>query len=507
VYYFLYARKSTDTEDKQVRSIDDQLAVLRKLAKDNGLEISEEFVEKRSAKTPGRPIFNEMLTKLNKGEAQGIICWKLDRLARNPVDAAQVQWLLQQDTIQHIQTHDRSYYPSDNVMLMNMEFGIANQYIRDLSANTKRGMYEKAKQGDFPGLAPIGYINDLRSKKIVRDKYKASIVRAAFELYAQNDFRLEDISVFFAKQGLLSRNGKPFKRDKITRILSNPIYCGLFQFSGELYQGNHQPIISKRLFDQVQEILKQRGRPHKETKNNPQLLCGLIRCGECGRMVTAEQREKRQKNGNVHRYVYYHCTKRNTVCSQPFVRDNVLIDQLSEGLRQFVMPKDWAKQLQVLAENRLKDCRDASAAFVQDLQSNITDIDQRIHRLQAMYLDQDIERDIYRAEKNTLVSKKQSLEEQIARLVQKQNAWFEPYQEWLKDAQTLAEVISSPSLALQKTFAQKIFGSNLFLKNKEIEFTPKMHWAALKAAHAKVPEMELSLVLVALRGIEPRFSG
>jgi hypothetical protein len=110
-------------------------------------------------------------------------------------------------------------------------------------------------------------------------------------------------------------------------------------------------------------------------------------------------------------------------------------------------------------------------------------------------------------EKNQLVSKKQFLEERLARLVQKQNAWFEPYQEWLKDAQTLAEVVSSPSLALQKTFAQKIFGSNLFLKNKEIEFTPKMHWATLRAANEKVSKMELSLVLVAPRGIEPRFDG
>ena len=143
--YFLYARKSTDTEDKQVRSIDDQLAVLRSLAKEENLIVSEEFVEKQSAKTPGRPIFNEMLTKLNKGQAQGIIGWKLDRLARNPVDAAQISWMLQEGKIQHIQTYDRSYYPEDNVLIMSMEFGMANQYIRDLSTNTKRGMYEKAK--------------------------------------------------------------------------------------------------------------------------------------------------------------------------------------------------------------------------------------------------------------------------------------------------------------------------------------------------------------------------
>ncbi|MDO8591200.1 MAG: recombinase family protein, partial [bacterium] len=97
--YFLYARKSTDVEDKQVLSIESQLAELRTLAKHENLSISDEFIEKRSAKMPGRPIFNDMLSRIQTGEAQGIICWKIDRLARNPVDGGQIQWLLQQGVI------------------------------------------------------------------------------------------------------------------------------------------------------------------------------------------------------------------------------------------------------------------------------------------------------------------------------------------------------------------------------------------------------------------------
>ena len=137
--YFLYARKSTDVEDKQVLSIEAQLSELRALARKEGLEVVTEFVEKRSAKLPNRPVFNDMMARIQNGEAQGIVCWKIDRLARNPVDGGQVQWLLQNSTIAHIQTHDRAYYPADNVLMMSVEFGMANQYIRDLSQNTKRG--------------------------------------------------------------------------------------------------------------------------------------------------------------------------------------------------------------------------------------------------------------------------------------------------------------------------------------------------------------------------------
>ena len=192
--YFLYARKSTDTEDKQVRSIDDQLAVLRALAKTEGLNISEEFIEKQSAKMPGRPIFNEMMERIEKGEAQGIVCWKLDRLARNPVDSGRISWLLQQSVIEHIQTHDRSFYPTDNALMTSVEFGVANQFILDLKANTKRGLHAKAKRGDYPGPAPLGYLNDSRIKVVIVDKKKSKILRRAFELYAEGNQRLEDIA-------------------------------------------------------------------------------------------------------------------------------------------------------------------------------------------------------------------------------------------------------------------------------------------------------------------------
>ena len=183
--YFLYARKSTDVEDKQVLSIEGQLDELRTLAKSEGLEVVAEFVEKRTAKMPGRPVFNEMLKRIQRGEAQGIICWKLDRLARNPVDGGQISWLLQQGTISHIHTHDRSHRSNDNVLMMSVEFGMANQFIRDLSSNTSRGLRHKARLGLFPGTAPTGYLNDIRAKSIVVDRKKSKYIKAAFELYGK----------------------------------------------------------------------------------------------------------------------------------------------------------------------------------------------------------------------------------------------------------------------------------------------------------------------------------
>ena len=130
IKYFLYARKSSESEDRQVESISSQVDVLKKLAEERNLEIVDVLTEAKSAKAPGRPVFNKMLERIGKEEADGIICWKTDRLFRNPVDFGTISWMLQNSIIKHIQCSDRSYYPEDNVLLMSVEQGMANQFIQ-----------------------------------------------------------------------------------------------------------------------------------------------------------------------------------------------------------------------------------------------------------------------------------------------------------------------------------------------------------------------------------------
>ncbi len=494
--YFLYARKSTDVEDKQVRSIDDQLAVLRALAKGEGVKIAAEFVEKRSAKTPGRPVFNEMLERVEKGGARSILCWKLDRLARNPIDAARVQWLLQQGTLAHIRTNDRSYYPSDNVLMIGFEFGIANQYIRDLSANTKRGLHEKAKRGEYPTSAPIGYVNDKGRKTVIVDRGEAKIVKAAFELYAEGNSRLEDISAFFFKNGIHTKGGKPLFRSRISVILSNPFYYGHFRYAGDIYEGKHEPIMSKALWDKVQTVLKKRGWQDRK-ENDPRAFCGLLKCGECGCSITAEIKVKHQKNGNVHRYVYYHCTKKRGVCSQPCTREEALSAQASEIIGQYAMPTDWASELSKLADKDEREVVQSSSLANQAMREELDTISQKLQRLFTLYFrDEDIDRDTYRREKELLLSRKKSLEEERSLLHKGHVAWLEPLREWLKDAEMLGETAVSPDLRIKKSSLQKIFGSNPSLKNRRIEFNPLPPYAALRAARQNFSENQTSSVFV-----------
>jgi DNA invertase Pin-like site-specific DNA recombinase len=275
MHYFLYVRKSTDVEDKQVLSIDAQLAELRAIAKRDGLEIATEFIEKRSAKKPGRPVFGDMMARIQRGEAQGIICWKIDRLARNPVDGGQIQWLLQEGVIRHIQTHDRSHFPNDNVLMMSVELGMATEYIRQLSANTSRGLKHKARQGIYPGLAPIGYINNPLTKTVIVDRKNAKLVKKTFEMYATGKVRLDELTEMWEKSGVLSSGNRRVHISRLSFILQNPFYYGHFRYCGELHEGKHEPIISKELYDSANAILKGRGH-RQDIKNNPSPYCGVF---------------------------------------------------------------------------------------------------------------------------------------------------------------------------------------------------------------------------------------
>src|SRR3990167_5739912 len=351
IKYFLYARKSTDVEDKQILSIEAQLTELRVLAKHENLSIADEFIEKRSAKMPGRPVFNDMLRRIQNSEAQGIICWKVDRLARNPVDGGQIQWLLQQNVITHIQTHDRSYYPNDNVLMMSVELGMATEYIRQLSANTARGLRQKARQGDFPGKAPFGYINNPTTKKIAVHRKNAKLVKKMFELYATGSATLDNLAVMLENAGVMSKGNRRIHISRISFVLQNPFYYGHFRYASEVYEGNHFPLISKSLYDKANAVLRGRGRT-LAIKTDPAPYCGLLRCGFCGMGITAELKEKHQKNGNIHHYTYYRCTRKNKAvkCKEAPMRSELLNSQLSSLLGEYAMPQEWISPLSAMLD-------------------------------------------------------------------------------------------------------------------------------------------------------------
>ena len=223
-------------------------------------------------------------------------------------------------------------------------------------------------------------------------------------------------------------------------------------------------------------------------------------------MITGEYRVKKQKNGNVHDYIYYHCTKKNKSikCPEPCIRQESLDAQISSLLQKVSLRSDWAeKLLEMLKIDKIKSAQSVSA-FVQEAGTRIKVITEKLQRLLDGYLEQDIDREIYRIEKSKLLSEKKSLEEQNIKLEQKQNDWLEPMANWINYAQNIGKIARDSNLLEKKVAAKEIFGSNLRLASRAVRGEPVFPFsAALRAAESigKIPE---SLIVVGALGFEPR---
>ena len=509
--YFIYARKSTDVEDKLVLSIEAQLVELRAYAKNENLVIVDELIEKQSAKMPGRKIFGDMLKRIEAGEASGILAWHPDRLARNSVDGGQIVYLLDQTHLQALKFPTFWFEnTSQGKFMLSIAFGQSKYYVDNLSENTKRGLRQKVRRGEFPGNAPVGYINDVRTKTIIVDKRRAPLVVAAFELYAKGDQKLQNIADFLATKGITTSGGLPLKKDQIKYMLANPFYYGHFRYCGEIYEGKHTPIVEKKLFDAVQAVAEQRGHRQKGT-TAPQVFCGLLRCATCGLSITAEKKIKHQKNGNTHEYIYYRCTRKHKsiVCKEPPITEPELAAQLSDILQGYALPKSWAKQLETMLADDERKLTQTSDVFVANARNRLANLQGKLQRLLDSYLDQDIDQPTYRTKQSELMSEKKSLDEQVSKHTLAANVWVEPMRQWLKTAVSLCETAKSGSLAEIKQTLLQIDGLNLFLKTKKAQPTAaqtvspplKNQWTALRAARqlaAKRLKIEKSFLLVSL---------
>ena len=463
----LYARKSTDAEDKQVLSIEAQLTELRKFARDNNIIIIDELVEKRTAKMPGRPVFNSLLSRIKNGEASGILAWHPDRLARNSVDGGEIVYLIDTGVISKLVFPTFWFEPTpQGKFMLNMAFGQSKYYVDSLSENTKRGLREKVRRGIFPGLAPLGYLNDKNTKTVVVDKQFADVIREVYETYASGRYTLKEISLLLKERGAASRSGKPYSLDQVRVILSNPFYYGLSRYGGELHEGIHEPIIEKSLFDKVQSVSERRCHCKKKWQKH-KIFCGTFRC-PCGMMITAEYKVKVQVSGKRHYYTYYRCSRKSKTikCKEKPIREELLISRLSSFLLEFSPTDEMLDFLTNRLNTEAEISLNSTRKWRSDIEQKIQDIALKQKILLDSYLEQDIDRATFVAKKNELLNKKKSLSELLGSEDASQNSWVEPMRKWLDLLGSICKIAKSDDLIAKKQLALDLFGLNLFLINQ-----------------------------------------
>ena len=180
-------------------------------------------------------------------------------------------------------------------------------------------------------MSPIGYVNE-KGKGIVPHPELSILVKKTFETYATGNFTLREVRDKFNALGLKRKSGRELAVSNYQKLLKNPIYTGLMRYNGEIFEGKHEPIISKKLFDSVQEVMMRKSKP-KSRGLKPYLYRGFFRCGECGCFITTET----QKGHN-----YLRCTKRKNPCEQKYTREEIITSEIQKEIKKVSLPDDWA---------------------------------------------------------------------------------------------------------------------------------------------------------------------
>jgi len=478
--YLIYARKSTDEEEKQVLSIEAQITELREFATKENLKVIEEYIESKTAKKPGRSVFNAMMERIEKSGPLGILSWHPDRLARNSVDGGKIIYLIDTEKLASLKFPTFWFEPTpQGKFMLNIAFGQSKYYIDNLSENVKRGIRQKLRRGEWPGLAPVGYLNELRNHTIIKDPERWQKVKKLFEAYATGEYTLDRLQELSLSLGLVSRRtGKAIVLSKMTDILTNPFYYGVIKHKREYYQGSHEPIITKRLFDEVQKVhaTKRNNRPNKDLI--PIAFRRLFKCGECGRMITAE---KKQKLSGL-KYTYYRCTKKNVVCSQKFLEERKLITQIDEIIKSVALPDDLTDYMINRVNKEIKESKTKFEAEKKILDDEFSKLKDRQEKLLEAYLDRTISHEEFTAAKQKILNRQIEIKEFLSSFRRKGDARLELFKKWILDAHQAPSKAYSNDLSAKRNFLEKI-GSNfqVFGQKALISLTNQWLFAANKS--------------------------
>jgi DNA invertase Pin-like site-specific DNA recombinase len=464
--FFIYARKSLRSEDRQVRSINDQLAELRSLAGRDGLDVVQEFTESHTAKRPGRPIFEQMLKRIEQGEADSILAWHPDRLARNSIDGGRIVYMLDTGQLKDLRFPTFPFDPSPaGKYLLALMFCQSKHFSDSLAENIKRGKRQKLLEGIWPQLPPLGYLNDKTTRTIVPDPVRAPLIKKTFSLYAKGNLTIDRLKLIMTDAGLLARNGVPLSRSQFHRTLQNPIYCGTIEFAGETYEGKHVPIISRKLFDTCQAV-RTRMRRCRTGPLKPYLYRGVFRCGECGSCITCESHKG---------YTYLRCIKRNGPCSQQCVREETIPPQIADAVRRMALPPQCADA--IIAEFDTLQRKETSTwnQQIAEVQIKLAALEEKLQRLVNAYVDGDVPLTEYRKAKKRLFDTKQKQTETLVCMQKNPQQPFEPAKRFIRGSVEARNVAESEDITRTRDFLQK-HCSNLTLRNGNVNAFYRGAW-------------------------------
>ncbi len=462
--YILYIRKSSESEDRQVMSLDAQENEMTRIAKRDNLEIVEVIKESHSAKVTGaRPEFNRMIKGIRAGKYNAILTWAPDRISRNAGDLGQIIDLMDAGKLECVQTYSQMFFNDPNSKFMFMMLGSQAKLENDQkSINVKRGNREKLKRGDWINGAPFGYLNDKATKKIILDPVRAPYVAKMFDLYSTGLHSFKQIATILYEQGLRTKSNKKVHGSNVQTIINRTFYYGVMESNDKYYKGNHEPIVSQKLFEQCQEVAGNKSRPRAKTKGFT--LSGFMKCANCGCSVTAEIKKGR--------YIYYQCTNGRGNCDQKSLNTNEtsLHEQFAIKLEELQISQTMIDIVYRAKIEELDQTGEFHNHGLENARKSQKSLVERKSRLVDTFTAGDIDEDLYREKLQAIDNDNVNLLNQIAEMEKNSN---DPYTtieltySKFKQGNTMAEKYRTASPEEKRIMLADIL-SNSTLLNRNI---------------------------------------
>lgn len=463
--YFMYNRKSLEDKERQVLSIESQRRDNERLCeRQDDVQVVEILCEEKSAKKTGRPVFTEMIRRVMAGEADGIIAWNPDRLARNPVDGGTIIHLLDLGVLKDLKfaTYTFENTPQGKLMLGIL---LANaKYESDyLSKKVERGMRDRAAVDRWLPNRPVtGYLNAIGKERIIPDPARFPLLRRAFELILGGAHSPRQVWRLATQHwGLTSRDGRPITISGFYNLLGNPFYAGVITWKGRTYEGRHQPLVNLDEFEKVQDLLGRPSRPRPKCREFA--YTGLMRCGECGLSITAENKTNRFGT----EYVYYHCTRRRRdyECSQPVIEVRDLNAQMLAFLESLYLAPQIEQWVLTRLERAAQDSGRTGEAAQRNAAESLRAVERQLRNLTDLRLRDMVTDEDFLVRKADLDRRRLQLSQAVAK--PDDGTWFEPARTVTSFRSHAASAFSSGDEA-QKRFIIENVGSNPLLKDKKL---------------------------------------
>jgi site-specific DNA recombinase len=501
--YIAYLRKSTEDDERQVLSKQAQESKIKERFPD--LNIIDYVDESKSAFEPGkREVFDKIIAMLDAGEVDGIVCWHPDRLSRNEVEAAHITMRIRRNVLKDLKFANYTFDNSpEGIMMLQLTMSQSQYFSAKLSKDVKRGNEQKRKNGGITGKAPEGYVNDRIKKTVHKDPVRWPLLRQAVEMMLTGEYSVPVILDWLNNEKgyrtiqRSQRGGGKLSRASLYRVFNSVRSAGWIQdpHNRELmYPAEYAPLMSQEEFDRIQSLLGSKAAKKFATRKQFALR-GLIYCGECGCMITAQSQEKKLRGGGSNTHIYYHCTRKSKLrlCKQRYyVKEDDLYKQCEDLLNEYELaPELYAWSMEALNEMLQEEQPERESAQAMQTQA-ITDTEAQLDRLLDMSTRGLVDEETFVSKASKLKSILKELNKQQAEDAKKVESWYD----FMSD--TFLKLTGANAKFVNGEFADKkeillAIGQNPILLNGKLSITPD-EWLIPIKQNAKRFNSELDRV-------------